>query len=389
MAFENSHRSKTDNSSSSVSVGVSVPSITGSVVRNSALGVSDSSSPDLVSSASALLQNVKQGVESEEERGKRAGSGGGKRDKAAIFVDANKHLMRKGILELGSNKMSDQCCGILHVSQLSTGSHPADSCRPNCVTCGSVGGDNSEIQTGVLVAGAGGNMRMLGNNDSLGRCGQAAFPDSRYSNAPDNIRTEHPGKKGNRHTASESSEGAESTVAKDTAFCDYGTTDMPPSMPVSSDSTDEFVVDKSGQNSTPFSTLNTPITTELPPLGASIPFHNNLFSMQSPCPIEDAQPYCIPKNMSTHGLSLSKSPNPYKTMTCHGDFEDVEYHEEANQGRCIASQIECMQEEKIQRKRSQSQPVIASVGESAYVLDRLNLHVYLSLRAVFMCMLCT
>ena len=187
--------------SGSLSVGVSVPA-TGSVVRNSALGVSYDNGAE--SSASHLLRSVKQGVESEEDGRKRKGKagGGGKKDKGARFVNANnKHLIKKGILELDSTtRVRHPNSSSTLPPSLSLNSHQSDiSCRPMsfCAATADTATVNESSETlgrGVLVAGTGGSMRMLKDFPDEYRTSpylvssQAFSPDSGYGNTPDTLK---------------------------------------------------------------------------------------------------------------------------------------------------------------------------------------------------------
>ena len=276
MSVEKGSVGKVDNPGSILpaTVHVSVPSGTSKVVQSSALGMSYGS-PGGASAASTLLRNVKQDVESEEEGKKKKGKGGGKREKGAKFVDANKHLMKKGILELDPcvakdsvSRLSDQQPGTSATlpPQHSPRSHPTDTCRPvlfyqsAAVPDTLVGRDGSGVQTGVLVAGAGGSMRMLENGTSPneGRpflypgdlsgdqrweeerartiSEQASSPDSGYGNTPDNVGTEQSSESsrmalkqhlavssGPSRSASERSSSSDSvTLTRDQAFSDHG-----------------------------------------------------------------------------------------------------------------------------------------------------------------------
>ena len=187
--------------SSSLSVGVSVPA-TGNVVRNSVLGVSYDNAGVAEATASRLLRTVKQGAESEgENRKRRMRGGGGKREKGARVLNANKHLMKKGILELDSRSRGQLPSGSSTLpSSLSSNSRPAnDTSRPLSfsVTASDGNGvqDGSEMQArGVLVAGAGGSMRMLRDTPEDQQVSpylaQAVSPDSGYGNTPDALKTE-------------------------------------------------------------------------------------------------------------------------------------------------------------------------------------------------------
>ena len=200
--------------SSSRSVGVSIPA-TGVVVRNSALGVSyEGTSPE--ATASTLLRSVKQGMENEEDTRKRRGKGvgGGKKlkDKSPRFVNANKHLIKKGILELDSRASDNNIhasSSTLPPSLPSTASRSKESLRPHsfCITSSNgLPGDvpivNDIKPGGVLVAAARGSMRMLREQSPEDQqsvlchpggnpAGQLAFsPDSGYGNTPDAMRTQ-------------------------------------------------------------------------------------------------------------------------------------------------------------------------------------------------------
>ena len=169
-------------------------------------------------SASTLLRTVKQGAESEDDSRKRRGrgAGGGKklRDRSPKFLNANKHLMKKGILELDSRSQNDK---IIPSSSStlppslpgSTASRPNEVSRPHSFYAATLpnglpSGEApviSEVTTGgVLVAGAGSSMRMLRKQSSdeqqslalrlVNSGGQLAFsPDSGYGNTPDAMGT--------------------------------------------------------------------------------------------------------------------------------------------------------------------------------------------------------
>ena len=205
---------------------VGVPTAT-TVAQNSALGVSFGS-PGGGSAASKLLRNVKEEVENEEEGGrKRKAKGGGKREKGPRLVETNKHLMKKGIVDLDSYSTT-RSRGRRHDPGLTSTlphsvtprTHSADVRRPvSHYGCAFVPeATQNRFNPGVLVAGAGGNMRVLENGASpnggqpfqfpqdanekySSLCKwveeptraageQAASPDSGYGNTPDNVRTE-------------------------------------------------------------------------------------------------------------------------------------------------------------------------------------------------------
>lgn len=197
------------------------------MAQNSALGVSYGS-PRGGSAASKLLRNVKEEVEIEEEGGrKKKAKGGGKREKGQRLVETNKHLMKKGILDLDSYSTTRNR-GRRHGSGLTSTlphsvtprAHSADMRRPvsHYGYAFVPEATQSRVNSGVLVAGAGGNMRVLENGasptggqsfqfpqdasekyPSLSKWveeparaagEQAASPDSGYGNTPDNVRTE-------------------------------------------------------------------------------------------------------------------------------------------------------------------------------------------------------
>ena len=153
--------------------------------------------------ASALLRTVKQGVESEEEGRKRrgkGGGGGGKREKTnGKFLNANKQLMKKGILEFESRAGdSDRSSTLPHTST----SPQHNNFRPLSVyttsppNTFSADATPTDLRPGVLVAGPGGSMRRVFRDQSPtdvlpypGNSVQLAFsPDSGYGNTPDGVR---------------------------------------------------------------------------------------------------------------------------------------------------------------------------------------------------------
>lgn len=200
--------------SNSLSVAASpAASTTGTVVRSTALGVTyeaddpgaraGSPEPTPATTASALLRIVKQGVESEEEGRKRRGrGGGGKREKNGKFINANKQLMKKGILEFDSRAGGgDRASTLPHTSSSTPRQH--NHIRPLSVYTTSPPNNfptdvaPSDLRPGgVLVAGAGGSMRRVYRDQSPtdvlpypGNSVQLAFsPDSGYGNTPDGMR---------------------------------------------------------------------------------------------------------------------------------------------------------------------------------------------------------
>ena len=181
---------------SSLSVAASPAAATGSAVRDpTALRRTanrrDTSEAD-TSTASSLLRSVKIDAESELGRRKRKG-GAGKRDKGnGRFLNANKHLMRKGILELES---SGGFRTLPHATRQSDPGRPLSLHMPSTPTPNGLT-TNSDIPVGgVLVAGAGGTMRVLRDQSPSvdlalypGGSTQLAFsPDSGYGNTPDTM----------------------------------------------------------------------------------------------------------------------------------------------------------------------------------------------------------
>ena len=191
-------------SGGALSVAASAAAATGGVVGDSPSLYADSTtsingSPESVGSASSLLRTVKKGVESEERRRGR----GGKRDKTnGRFVNADKHLMKKGILELNDGGGSSTL-----PPSLSPNSRPQDTCRPLSFHFPTSNGPTDIHTGGVLVAGARGAMRVLRyqspsdhapcpahpSNHAPSQSVQLAFsPDSGYGNTPDAMRhSEH------------------------------------------------------------------------------------------------------------------------------------------------------------------------------------------------------
>lgn len=195
--------------SSSLSVPASPnPSATLSVERSTAQGVAYGDTRVTVSNgrggsperapetASALLRSVKQGVEHEEEARKRRGKvvGSIRRDKNGVkFLNANKQLMKKGILDLDSR---DGFSTLPSSSSSSlTPRTSAISPRPVSLYANLPTTDRPSVATpeGVLVAGYGGSMRRVVRENSptdfipsqLGDSIPQAFsPDSGYGHTP-------------------------------------------------------------------------------------------------------------------------------------------------------------------------------------------------------------
>ena len=154
--------------------------------------------------ASALLRTVKQDVESEEEGRKRrgkGGGGGGKREKTnGKFLNANKHLMKKGILEFESRAGDSDRSSTFPHSSSTPPQH--NNFRPLSVyttsppNTFSADAAPTDVRPGVLVAGPGGSMRRVFRHQSptdvlpySGNSVQLALsPDSGYGNTPDGMR---------------------------------------------------------------------------------------------------------------------------------------------------------------------------------------------------------
>ena len=177
----NSPSTKADASSSTRPISASVSSVTGGLVRNSVLGLPW----DTVSTAPC---NVKQGLTNEDDR--LSGECGARRDKGAIFLDANKDLMKKGIIELDSSVHGQ--LPVLSSALQPSQSSPSDRSPSPFQIKHECNVNSGEVQIGVLVAGAGRSMRILENSESPNsrlrpvRHEQASYPDS---DTPDTLRT--------------------------------------------------------------------------------------------------------------------------------------------------------------------------------------------------------
>lgn len=181
------------------SIGISIPSISSKADSNPALVTScESTSSGL--SASLLLRNLKQGAENEEENIKKKRMKGG--GKSARGIDGNKELMKKGILEIDFQQSSGIPSRMVEGATCSTplfsetfDSNTADSsCRPiSCSPsdCSASAFDGSKQQTGVLVAGAHGSMRMLESEGSFDSYISTSPPESGCGNVASNMKTEH------------------------------------------------------------------------------------------------------------------------------------------------------------------------------------------------------
>jgi hypothetical protein len=131
---------------------------------------------------------VKQGLTNEDDR--LSGECGARRDKGAIFLDANKDLMKKGIIELDSSVHGQ--LPVLSSALQPSQSSPSDRSPSPFQIKHECNVNSGEVQIGVLVAGAGRSMRILENSESPNsrlrpvRHEQASYPDS---DTPDTLRT--------------------------------------------------------------------------------------------------------------------------------------------------------------------------------------------------------
>lgn len=181
------------------SIGISIPSISSKADSNPALVTScESTSSGL--SASLLLRNLKQGAESGEENIKKKKMKGG--GKSTRGIDGNKELMKKGILEIDlqqssgfpSRMVEGVTCSSTPLFSETFDSNTDSSSRPiSCSPsdCNTSAFNGSRQQTGVLVAGAHGSMRVLeseGSFDSLYI--STSSPESGYGNVASNTKTE-------------------------------------------------------------------------------------------------------------------------------------------------------------------------------------------------------
>lgn len=179
------------------SIGISIPSISSKADSNPALVTScESTSSGL--SASLLLRNLKQGAENEEENIKKKRMKGG--GKSARGIDGNKELMKKGILEIDLQQSSGLHSRMVEGATCSTplfsetfDSNTDSNFKP--ISCSpsdsSSAFDGSKQQTGVLVAGAHGSMRMLESEGSFDGYISTSSPESGYGNVASNMKTEH------------------------------------------------------------------------------------------------------------------------------------------------------------------------------------------------------
>ena len=216
MAVEHNESPSKASSSSIRSLSSPVSSVTGGLVRKSVLGLPW----DAVSAAPC---NVKQGLTSEDE--KLSVEGRPRGDKSAILLDANKDLMKKGIIELDSGIHGQ--LPVLSSALQPSQSSPSDSCRSPSPfqmkhECNVHSGD---VQVGVLVAGAGRSMRILENNGSPNdgfhpvRHEQESYLDS---DTPDTMKTGDSLPYAISPRASESSSLESIATARDAVISDLG-----------------------------------------------------------------------------------------------------------------------------------------------------------------------
>ena len=212
MAVEHNNSPSKASPSSTLSLSNPVSSVTGGLVRNSVLGL-----PWDTVNAAPFNDDMDEKLIVE---------GRAKRDKGAIFLDANKDLMKKGIIELDSGIHGQ--LPVLSSALQPSQSSPSDSCRsPSPFQNNNV--HSGDVQVGVLVAGAGRSMRIsriLENNGSPNdrlhpvRHEQVSHPDN---NTPDTMRTGDglPSTVSPRAAESSSLEGI--ATAHNAALSDLGT----------------------------------------------------------------------------------------------------------------------------------------------------------------------
>lgn len=184
------------------SIGITIPYISSKTDSNPAL-VSSCESTNSGLSASLLLRNLKQGAECEEENRKKKVKGSGR---SARGVDGNKELMKKGILEIDaqlssrppSKMLEGVTCSSTPLFADTFDSNSDSSARPisssplDCNTSSNTSVfDGSKLLTGVLVAGAHGNIRMLESEGSFDSYISSSSPESGYGNIPSNMKSEH------------------------------------------------------------------------------------------------------------------------------------------------------------------------------------------------------
>ena len=167
-----------DNTRSPLAIAVPV---TAAAPQNSAVG-SFYGSPGRGSAASEFLRSLKHDVENEEEGSKKKrGKGGGRKDKINRLGETNRHLMKKGIVDLEPHLNTQ-----FEVSNSGTAGNTSTS-LPFVSSTGNLFVSPTPVlqhesantcMPGVLVAGAGGNIGVLEGEYSTENMGYFLGPDS-------------------------------------------------------------------------------------------------------------------------------------------------------------------------------------------------------------------
>lgn len=366
MSAEDSLVKKTE----SLSIGSSIPNVSGNTNSNSANGNG--------LSASVLLRNLKQGAESEEENRKKKVKGGSKTEKNARGAGGNRGLTKKGILEidlrLSGGFRSEE--DISHWTTDTSCKHSSSSLDRDVL-------HDYKPQTGVLVAGAHGNMRMLesgGSSKSFDSYLSGPSPGSEC----DNLKRECLVGIGESHKSvtGASNQSADNPSSKCTMSAEYETScntpfpqegevsveqgsitnptfHNPPALPAKPfifNPVDESV--EMNNSRQPLTLLPRSSTQAMPTTAKKISEADIRCQSLSSGSLEEMQ-HCFLTQEELSPIHCVSPSLDATTCSSSAKFQDSKFHDLTNQGQHISR----TGRKNPQRKRSQSQPMIANIGE--------------------------